>query len=69
MNHHLKTSCEEIDACIFSSDILYQDKNSSELRIYVERWLRALDEHERLASQTGVDVDPWTEPGDPWPNP
>ena len=41
-------ACEEIDAHVFSGDILYNGSDRATLREYAERWLRAIDEHERM---------------------
>ena len=44
---YLHNHCEGIDAAMFSGDVLWDDKARAELRVYVERWLRAIDQHEQ----------------------
>lgn len=42
---HIESACEEIDAAIFSGDILYDDADRTELLEYVTRWLREIQLH------------------------
>ena len=42
-------ACEEIDAAIFSGDVLWKERERNELRAYVERWTRAIEE--QIASE------------------
>jgi hypothetical protein len=44
--YFLSQSCEEVDAQIFSGDVLLDDDDRKELRGYAERWIRAIDDHE-----------------------
>lgn len=46
MNRHLLQACEGVDASVFSGDVLYNDEDRAELKKYVARWQRAIDEHE-----------------------
>jgi hypothetical protein len=48
---YLETSCNEIDASIFSGDVLFDDGDRVALREYAERWLRAIDEHEKSIAE------------------
>lgn len=52
MRPYLKEACEAIDAALFSDDILYQDKQGTELKYYVDRWMRAISEHEAANTTT-----------------
>lgn len=46
LRDYLKSSCEVIDAGVFSGDVLYCDNERKELKEYVERWSKAIAEHE-----------------------
>lgn len=46
MNKFLEDACEEVDACVFSGDSLFDPDNRAEFRKYLERWLRAINERE-----------------------
>lgn len=46
MRPYLHKACEEIDAAIFSGDVLYSETERAELKEYVERWQRAIAKHE-----------------------
>lgn len=46
MRHYLLVACEQIDASVFSSDMLFSDEDRATLKEYVERWQRAITEHE-----------------------
>lgn len=48
MNYRLKTM-EEMDACVFSSDMLYNDEERKHFKAMVARWARALNETENVA--------------------
>lgn len=50
---YLHKACEEVDASIFSGDVLYSDAERKDLREYVERWLRAINEHEATEAKEG----------------
>jgi hypothetical protein len=41
---YIEEACEEIDASIFSGDILFCDEDREMLSEYIARWQRALDE-------------------------
>jgi hypothetical protein len=43
----LHEDCEGIDAAIFSGDVLYDDEDRKELKDYIARWIRAIDQHEQ----------------------
>lgn len=47
LRDYLKNACEEIDAGVFSGDVLYCDDERKELKEYVERWARAIASHEQ----------------------
>lgn len=42
---HFEKACEEIDASVFSSDMLFDDDARTALHHYIKRWLRAIYEH------------------------
>ena len=42
----LKNACEEIDAEVFSGDMLLDDEDRNEFKEYLERWKRAIFEYE-----------------------
>lgn len=46
LRDYLKNACEEIDAGVFSGDLLYQDTEREELKDYLGRWSRAITTHE-----------------------
>ena len=48
MNHRLKTM-DEMDACVFSSDMLYNEDEREQFKSMVARWSRALNETENTA--------------------
>ena len=48
---YLNRACEEIDASVFSGDILLSESNRHELREYAERWIRAIEEQERIVTE------------------
>lgn len=39
--------CESIDASVFTGDFLENNFHRAEFRLYVERWLRALDSRDQ----------------------
>lgn len=47
----LDDACKDVDASIFIGDVLYDDKARAELKEYVARWSRAIDEHEATLPQ------------------
>lgn len=42
MRKYLKEAAEQLDAGIFSGDVLYCPEELNELAIYVDRWQRAI---------------------------
>jgi hypothetical protein len=48
---YLEKACEDIDASVYSSDMLFDDGCRVALREYAERWLRAIDEHEKSIAE------------------
>jgi hypothetical protein len=48
MDNYLDKLCDELDAAIFSGDLLYVETQRSLLKTYLERWQRAVNEHEVL---------------------
>lgn len=50
MRKYLEDNCEGIDAAVFSGDVLYNDVERAELKVYVERWARAIAEREQAES-------------------
>jgi len=51
MHQSTSQALEEIDAAVFSGDVLYTDLST--VKSYVERWARAIAEHERIEAQAG----------------
>jgi hypothetical protein len=45
---YLVERCESIDASVFSGDLLWSKERRGTLKEYVERWQRAIAEHEKL---------------------
>lgn len=46
MRTYLTDACEEIDAAIFSGDVLYSAEEREELKVYFTRWNTAIASHE-----------------------
>ena len=46
--NHLENICEEIDASVFSGDMLYDDERRNMLKTYIGRWVRAIQQHEKF---------------------
>lgn len=44
--NYLEKACENIDASVFSSDMLFDDDQRSMLKSYIDRWTRAINDHE-----------------------
>lgn len=49
MQSQSKRFLEEIDAAVFSGDLLFTDLE--EFKQYVERWSRAITEHEEIEAE------------------
>lgn len=47
LRDYLRNACEEVDAGIFSGDVLYCDEERKEVKKYIGRWARAIAAHER----------------------
>lgn len=66
MNQHLLDACESVDAAVFSGDVIWDDNSRTQLKGYVQRWQRAIAEHERTEADaseqaaTGNDAFPET---------
>ena len=52
--NHLEGNCEGIDASVFSSDMLFDDKRRKMLKDYIGRWTRAIAAHERMPLDASV---------------
>lgn len=52
--NHLERACEQIDASVFSSDMLFDDERRAMLKEYLQRWTRAVDEHEAGETKEGT---------------
>lgn len=50
--HHLVDFCENIDAAVFSGDLLYQPDLVLLLEEYIERWNKAIKEHKETSDNT-----------------
>lgn len=42
----LEQACEEVDASVFSGDVLWDDRDLGALKGYIARWSRAIQQHE-----------------------
>ncbi len=47
---YLRRDCENIDASVFSSDLLYSDEQLALFKEYIGRWNRAIAEYEAAAA-------------------
>mgnify|MGYP003441598268 CR=1 FL=1 len=47
----LSEKLDDIDASVFSSDLLYDDGLRKELKDHCERWLRAIAQHEGMTCE------------------
>ena len=54
MHPAVAKSLEEIDAAVFSGDMLYVTRDRAELQRYVGRWVRALKESEEGTEDGGA---------------
>ncbi len=43
---HLENNCENIDASVFSGDLLFDDARRTMLKDYITRWSNAIKNHE-----------------------
>lgn len=43
---YLNDAYNEIDACVFNGDMLFEKEERDELRKFALRWLKAIDDHE-----------------------
>ena len=57
MKKYMEDACEEIDAALFSGDFLHTDADREELKQYLGRWQRAVEEHERLYPNGSPELD------------
>lgn len=57
MREYLKRAADEIDASIFSGDVLYCPKEREELKMYIGRWQRAIAQQEEIEKTDGVPPD------------
>lgn len=60
MRPYLEQACEIVDAAIFNGDVLYSDEERTKLKEYVERWTRAIAQHEASAAEAE-----WRDKGSP----
>jgi hypothetical protein len=44
---HLERACEELDASVFSSDMMYDPERYAMFKEYLSRWNRAVEEHNK----------------------
>ena len=52
--NHLEQACEGVDAAVFSGDALVDDASRAVLKEYVERWARAIREHEAANAESDL---------------
>lgn len=50
--NRLMNVCDEIDASVFSGELLFIDEERLYLKEYLERWQRAITDHERNNYET-----------------
>lgn len=48
---YLEKAYDVIDAAVFSGDMLFDDVDRGELKVYIERWGRAIDVHEKIEEE------------------
>jgi len=48
MNDCLRDACEAVDAALFTGDALFDSDTRLSLKDYVERWQKAINEHESI---------------------
>ena len=48
MDDYLEKACEEIDAGVFSSDLLHRTAQREMLEYYIGRWTRAIAAHDEI---------------------
>ena len=48
MRPYLEEACEQVDASVFSGELLYDYDERNELKAYVKRWDKAIADHEAL---------------------
>ena len=65
--NHLEKACEEIDASVFSSDMLFADTRRAMLKDYVGRWTRAIAEHEHSEQDQPAAASGWIPVGERLP--
>ena len=53
----LNSACDQIDAALFTGDCLEDSENRKNMRMFVERWQRAIDIADKAAEQETVVVD------------
>lgn len=53
--YYLEKACEEIDASIFSGDVLFDDKDRKQLKEYMKRWIKEIDSHEKYMDELYVE--------------
>ena len=51
---YLKNACEEIDASIFSGDVLYDDLDRNCLSYYISRWVKAIKKHKKSIKESNI---------------
>jgi hypothetical protein len=44
---HLERVCEELDASVFSSDMMFNPERYAMFKEYLGRWNRAVEEHDK----------------------
>ena len=46
--NHLEQACEEVDASVFSSDMMFDPERYAMFKEYLVRWTRAVEEHDKV---------------------
>lgn len=52
---NLENSCEEIDASVFSGDLLWDPERLELLSVYVSRWVTAIEKHKAYAAEEAAE--------------
>lgn len=46
--NYLEQACEEVDASVFSSDMMFDPERYAMFKEYLVRWTRAVEEHDKV---------------------
>ena len=54
-HHNINEHFDEIDASIFSGDLLFDDDAVLEILVYMKRWERAIDNHREAMAEAAIE--------------